>query len=71
VKWLAGVWADNGTKILGALLTVGRLVYAVSDDSLELIPPGSHVRGIVKLLLGILGYLVVQRGTRNSRPPPP
>jgi hypothetical protein len=67
LSWIKAQWDANGTKILGVLLTMLTALYTVSDDVLDLFPPHSLQRGIMKLIFGLLGYAILKRGETNSR----
>jgi hypothetical protein len=67
VNWLKSQWDANGTKILGCLVTLLTALYTVSDDVLDLFPPHSIQRGVMKLIFGLLGYAILKRGEGNTR----
>lgn len=52
---------------MGVLVTMLTALYTVSDEVLDLFPPHSLQRGVMKLAFGLLGYAILKRGETNSR----
>lgn len=48
-------------------MTLLTALYTVSDDVLDLFPPHSLQRGVMKLVFGLLGYAILKRGEANTR----